>query len=282
MREDLSVHHVALALLAGLVHGLREEGAPWAKCPSTGAPPGPPSSALTCVSLTVALLGARGLVRVTVYRITLLWSPLSSFFQGWKMMSGGRQGRREPAPQKGSLWLCPVGPIVPGAGATYGGCSQHWRDCGQGLGAGGRASPRRPLCDLCCALPLSHSPGGDRAGALPPPSPAEAGKLGLGQGPAGSKEGLGRDPLRRTVTEAGAAGNTRSEAWGAARVLVRPLTEQEVWGSGPQSGACSPEGGARWGWGEEEKGEEGEEDEEEEGEEADEEEEGEEEEDEEE
>lgn len=59
---------------------------------------------LTCVSLTVALLGASGLVRVMVYRITRLWFPFSSFFQGWKMISEGssesREGRKE-------LW-CPT------------------------------------------------------------------------------------------------------------------------------------------------------------------------------
>lgn len=38
---------------------------------------------LTWVSVTVAVLGASGLVREIVYMISLVWFPASSFFQGW-------------------------------------------------------------------------------------------------------------------------------------------------------------------------------------------------------
>lgn len=77
MRQHLGVHHVALTLLTGLVHGLwkeepvRVEGTP---IPFSSPPPelwkagrwaGVPEP-LTCVSLTVALLGANGLVSVMV------------------------------------------------------------------------------------------------------------------------------------------------------------------------------------------------------------------------
>ena len=37
----------------------------------------------TCVSVTVAVLGARGLDREMVYMISLVWFPASSFFHGW-------------------------------------------------------------------------------------------------------------------------------------------------------------------------------------------------------
>lgn len=36
----------------------------------------------TCVSVTVAVLGARGLFRATVYMISLVWLPSCSFLQG--------------------------------------------------------------------------------------------------------------------------------------------------------------------------------------------------------
>lgn len=41
----------------------------------------------TCVSVTVAVLGARGLDREMVYMISLVWFPSSSFFHGWYTIS---------------------------------------------------------------------------------------------------------------------------------------------------------------------------------------------------
>jgi len=41
------------------------------------------SGAPTCVSVTVAVLGARGLDREMVYMMSLVWFPASSFFHGW-------------------------------------------------------------------------------------------------------------------------------------------------------------------------------------------------------
>ena len=37
----------------------------------------------TCVSVTVAVLGARGLDREMVYMMSRVWFPASSFFHGW-------------------------------------------------------------------------------------------------------------------------------------------------------------------------------------------------------
>lgn len=79
--------------------------------PSDGAealPAAPPRPRLqlTCVSLTVAVFGARGLVRVMVYRITRLWFPFSSFFHGWKMISeGGEEPRNEGGREAGRRHL---------------------------------------------------------------------------------------------------------------------------------------------------------------------------------
>lgn len=55
---------------------------------------------LTWVSVTVAVLGASGLVREIVYMIALVWFPASSFFQGWYTTSVSRCAEAKQAYQK--------------------------------------------------------------------------------------------------------------------------------------------------------------------------------------